>query len=223
MDMLRQLNYFDPTKHKNIPIDIIGLGAVGSYLSWIIHKVGMENVTLWDHDSIGEHNIANQCFLTSHIGQNKVEAVRDMTVMGSGITPKTHVKKVSKGESFTFGKIVFLLVDSMKSRKEIWENFLKFKLTTELVIEVRMDVDICRIYTINPSSQRHIDKWEKTLYTDQEAVVSLCGSSESVVTMAVMTATMAVGQMIKWLKGGDVENEVIISTDPVYNLILNYY
>jgi hypothetical protein len=223
MEMLRQQRYFDPHNHKNIPIDIIGLGAVGSYVAWFLSKTGMKNLSFWDHDKIEDHNIPNQCFLEEHTNMLKVQAAGMMTKLGSGLTPKENKKKVKKGGSFRFGKIVFLLVDSMKARKEIWDEFLKFKLATELVVETRMGVDSCRVYSINPCNQNHIDKWEKTLYTDEESSESLCGAAESIVTMASMTASMAVTQMIKWLKGGDVENEVIVGTDPMYNLILNHY
>lgn len=223
MEMLRQLKYFDPHKHKNIPIDIIGLGAVGSYVAWFLSKTGMENITFWDDDIIVDHNIPNQCFLTSHKDFQKVQAAKDMVNLGSGCIPNIQAKKVVKGGEFKFGKVVFLLVDSMSARKEIWDEFLKFKLGTELVVETRMSVDICRVFSINPCNQNHINKWEGTLYSDDESAESLCGATESIVTMASITASMAVTQMIKWLKGGETENEIIFSTDPVYNLITNHY
>jgi len=70
--------------------------------------------------------------------------------------------------------VVFLLVDSMDVRKDIWNGALKFKLPVEFMIETRMAIDNRRVYAIRPSNPGDIRLWEGTLYSDEEAEESPC-------------------------------------------------
>ena len=216
MEFLRQLEVFDPEKYSNKRIEVIGVGAVGSYIVWFLTKVGFTNIHIRDHDYVEKVNLPNQCLLLEHYHERqklpKVMAVADMVKRGSGITLNTNQKEVVGPEKF--GEIVFLAVDKMTVRKKIWEESLKYKLPVRCVIEARMGGDQGRVYTINPCKPSHIDNWEKSLCLDEEAEVSLCGSSISIATTAALIADIAVWQLQKWVSGQEVENEVIISTRP---------
>lgn len=213
MDFLRQISIFSPEKHKEKRVDVIGVGAVGSYMSWLLAKIGMENIHIWDDDTVMEHNLPNQCFLKRHIGELKVEAVSDMISLGGGVIPAIHTRKAVGEEKF--GEVVFLLTDTMVSRKQIWEGALKYKLNTRLLVETRMGADSGRIYAINPSKPSHIKGWEgASKYSDEEAEKSACGASVSIAPTAALVASVAVWQMIYWFNGEDLFNEILISTNP---------
>lgn len=212
MEMMRQLAVFSPSKFRDKRIDVIGVGATGSYLVWLLAKIGLTNIHIWDHDIIEDHNIPNQCFLLKHIGKTKVKALAEMIKDGTGAKITQHKKKVSGAQKF--GQIVFLLTDTMESRRQIWNDSLKFKLNVEWVIETRMGADSGRIYAVNPSKPAHIKNWEATLCEDDEAEASACGTSISIASTASFIASAAVWQLIKWLNGEEVENEIIISSRP---------
>lgn len=74
------------------------------------------------------------------------------------------MKKVDGSQEL--GDIVFLLTDTMSSRKEIWNAGLRYKMRTSLLIETRMEKDAGMIYTLKSQQTRHIKDWEKTLYED---------------------------------------------------------
>ena len=212
MELMRQFEVFLPNKFKNKRIDVIGVGATGSYIVWLLAKIGLSSIHIWDHDVIEDHNIPNQCFLQKHIGQSKVEALAEMVEAGTGANIIQHKEKVESVQKF--GQVVFLLTDTMESRKQIWNTSLKFKLNVEWVIETRMGADSGRIYAINPSKPSHIKEWESTLCEDDEAEVSACGASISIASTASLIASTAVWQLIKWFNGEEVENEVIITSRP---------
>ena len=157
MEFLRQMEIFSPEKHKNRRIDIIGAGATGSYVSWLLSKIGFENIRIWDDDVVEAHNLPGQLFFKANQGRLKVEAIADTLKQGAGVSVVTHSKKFYGEESL--GEIVFLLTDTMKSRKQIWEGSLKYKLSTKLVIETRMGGDSGRVYSINPSKRSHLEGW----------------------------------------------------------------
>ena len=143
-----------------------------------------------------------------------------MVKAGAGIKIVKHQKKVEEEEEF--GQIVFLLVDRMEDREKIWQDSLKFKLRTEFLIETRMGADSGRVYTLNPSKPSHVKAWEKTLYSDDEAEVSACGTSISIAPTASLVASMAVWQLIKYLNNDNVENEILISSRPFAVISRNF-
>ena len=158
MDLIRQLDLFKPRQFSKKRIDVIGVGATGSYVVWLLSKIGLTNIHIWDDDSIESHNIPNQCFMLDHIGKLKVNAMKEMIKTGSGIDVVEHNEKVVSTQKL--GNIVFLLVDSMKARKEIWGNILKYNTGIECMIETRMSSNSGRVYTIKPYSPTHIKLWE---------------------------------------------------------------
>lgn len=213
MELLRQLQIFSAEKHKNKRIDVIGTGATGSYVSWLLAKIGLENIHLWDDDLIIDHNIPNQLFFESQIDKLKVEAMADLIEKGTGVAVVQHAQKANGTE--TFGEIVFLLTDTMVSRKQIWQGALKYKLRTQLVVETRMGADSGRIYAVNPCKPSHIKAWENaSQYSDEQAETSACGASISIAPTASLIASIAVWQLIKWFKGENLENEILVSVNP---------
>lgn len=60
-DFSRQVNIFKPEEFKT-PIQIIGAGATGSWVALSLAKMGIENMTIYDFDEVGMHNLPNQCF-----------------------------------------------------------------------------------------------------------------------------------------------------------------
>lgn len=212
MDLLRQIDLFKPGEFKLKQIDVIGVGATGSYIVWLLSKIGLTNIHIWDDDDIESHNIPNQCFMLDHVGKSKVAAMKEMIKKGSGIDILEHEEKVI--DSQKLGNIVFLLVDSMAMRKTIWENLLKHKINIECVIETRMSAASGRVYAIKPYDPTHIKSWEETLCSDDEAEVSSCGASISIAPTVSLVASVAVWQLIKWFNNQEVENEILISCRP---------
>lgn len=214
VDPLRHLSVFSPHAFGGRRVDVIGCGAVGSRVVLSLTKLGVGNIHAWDFDTIEEHNIANQVFGQKHIGWSKVEALAQIVREATEAKIEAHNERVDGSQSL--GEVVFLLTDTMESRKEIWEKSLKFKLGVKLLIETRMGADSGRIYTLNPSQLSHIKAWEETLYADDEAEVSVCGASISVGPTAEIISGLAVWQMVRAFAiecGGEdeLENEIMIS------------
>ncbi len=212
VDPLRHLSVFKPHAFGARRVDVIGCGATGSRIVISLAKLGVENLHAWDFDTVEEHNIANQAFGLTDVGQLKVEALAKLVLQNTGVAIQTHAEKVDGSQPL--GDVVFLLTDTMASRKEIWERGLKFKLQTRLLVETRMGADSGRIYALNPNLLGHTKAWEEAWYPDVEAEVSACGASVSVGPTAEIIAGLAVWQMVRWFaveEGAqdDLDNEII--------------
>ena len=221
IDPLRHLSVFSPHAFGQRRVDVIGAGATGSKIVLDLAKLGVENIHIWDFDRVEEHNVANQAFGLDDIGALKVEALAKLVKATTGTIIHTHAERVDGSQDL--GEIVFLLTDTMSSRKEIWDKSLKFKLKTNLLIETRMGADNGRIYCVNPNKPGHIKEWEATLYSDDDAEVSACGASVSVGPTAEIIAGLAVWQMIRWFsieqeKEDELDNEIIFSLRPMMTI-----
>ena len=209
-----QLEIFNPETF-NKPVHLLGVGASGSWLALMLAKLGVKDIHVWDFDEVENHNICAQAFTKSQVGEFKVDAVQIMCESMSDINITTHNERVT-GETVLSG-IIFVLTDTMHSRKDIWERACKFKPNIDLVIETRMSLDMCRIYNVNPMDMDECEAYEKTFCSDDVAEVSACGTSKSVVTSAVTTASVAVRQFLNWNNQADLPNEII------YDFLFNNY
>jgi len=121
LDLIRHLELFNPDTFKT-PITVLGAGATGSWLALALAKLGIEDITVWDYDTVESHNIPNQSYGIDDIEQYKVIALQSDIETATGINIKI------KPEKFTNQKLngfVFLMVDSMTERKEYGNQELK--------------------------------------------------------------------------------------------------
>ena len=57
----RQLDLANPAQLK-VPITILGAGAVGSFTTLTLAKLGCSSLTVYDPDTVEVHNLPNQYF-----------------------------------------------------------------------------------------------------------------------------------------------------------------
>lgn len=210
-DYWRQLDLFSPEKFGDKEVHVVGVGATGSYVAYLLAKMGVRNIHVWDFDDVETHNLPNQVYRLKDVGRPKVDALKEIINDATGIEISAHNEAVTGGMSLR--GIVFLLVDSMNVRKDIWSGSLKFKLLVELMVETRMAIDNGRVYAIRPSRPADIKLWEGTLYSDEEAEESPC-TSRSIAPTVALIASLAVWKLIKFFNGEEFEPELIVSARP---------
>lgn len=194
-DFSRQSEIFDVEawNKEGKQINIVGCGATGSWVALSLAKMGIENVVLYDYDVVEEHNIPNQAFGLDDIGLYKVDALRDLIKYQTGIEYKAVNKKVRNEK---LNGIVFLLVDSMKARGEIFNTCI-FNPYNEMVIETRLMLRGGYLHCVPTKDMNVVNRFKETLYSDDEAEVSACGHSLTLGCTAQLMANMAVMQIIK--------------------------
>lgn len=214
LDFRRHMSLFDPIKFGDTPVTIIGAGATGSWLAMEIAKLGVSNITVWDFDVVEEHNIPNQLFYLSDVGKPKVVALQNHIKQATGLEINAKMAKFTRGRLSGY---VFLMVDSMEARKNIWESSIKGKSAVNHLVEPRMGLNEARVYNVNPVDLNEQKRYEDCWYPDDEAEVSACGTSQSVITTAMLTASFCARQLINHFNGEELSNEILI--DPMYNNI----
>lgn len=192
--LTRQLDIInvDNLNHKVV---IIGCGAIGSFLTLSLVKMGLNRVEVFDHDKVDTVNMSNQFFRFKDIGTNKAEALKSL------VKDFTNVDIMCNNVKFdeTYGTklkdaIVISAVDSMEARKLIMD--LAAKHGAQYVIDPRMAAETYAQYAYPP---KDFDKYAKTLYSDADAVQERCTAKSTIYTVngAVSLACKTIKDIIQ--------------------------
>ena len=202
----RQIDLFDVEAFKENNITIVGCGANGSFIGIALAKMGFKFFTLYDHDKVEEHNLPNQFFREEDIGMAKsmVTALHmgkmneDIWTKANGIYQKDEIES----------EIVVSCVDLMSVRKELFEK-CKESDKCQLFIDTRMAGLQGQIYTIDMEDEKEVANYEKTLFTDKEAVQERC-TQKSILFTVLGIASIVCNQIVKALNEDEVRNYIVL-------------
>ena len=199
---MRQQGIFDPTKIKNTPVHIIGCGGIGSPTAFILAKMGINKLHLWDDDTICEHNIPNQVFPTGSVGELKVEALRDLLDLFTedDVTIEVHNEKVNASTRRQLHGIVICGVDSLEARREIWPA-IKTNPKIKFYLDGRMGGEACNLYSFNPSDTKTAADYEKTLEGKGE---ELPCTERAILYTVFMAASLIARQVKRYANGQEI-------------------
>jgi hypothetical protein len=214
LDVRRHMELFDPYTFEK-KVTIIGAGATGSWLVMMLAKLGIQDITVYDFDIVEEHNVPNQLYGIFDIGKPKVTALYEHVKAQTGLEIKAINERY---ESQRLSGYVFCMVDTMSGRDKIWKYNVKLKSAITLYMEPRMGLDTARIYNVDPMNLTHHKRYEACFYSDDDAEVSACGTSMSVITTALTTASWIARQLIEHHAGRELSNEILL--DVMYNNVV---
>ena len=184
--LVRQLDIL-PLEKLSEPITIIGAGAVGSFTALALAKMGFHHLTVIDPDKLEPENMNCQFYPIGLIGQPKVMALKEMIGAFADIEISTREEKYERGR---FQGIVISAVDNMETRKRIWEEHKESE-GTKLVVDPRMGAEQGLLYAMNPNALRDMKSYEKTLYTDENAVTEKCTAKSTMYTVLILSGMVA--------------------------------
>lgn len=181
----RQLGLVD-TNDIQMPISIVGAGGIGSWTVLALAKMGCQDIMVCDYDTVGEENIGSQLYTTSDIDKKKVEALKDRLMSLTDVVIKTQ-EGVFTEFDFDTSKILIAAVDNMITRRDLFNSYRKQDI---VFIDGRMGGNEINIFAFNLSDEKACAKYEKFLFTDEEADEIRCSER------AVMYNTFVCGGLI---------------------------
>lgn len=216
MDITKHEEYFNPDK-LHAAIHIIGCGAIGSTVAENLTRLGINQIHLWDFDTVAPHNIANQMFLARQIGMPKVDAVEENL---KAINPDLIVVKHDKGWTVgdTISGYIFLAVDSIELRKKIVQ-FNLGNLFLNGIFDFRMRLTDAQHYA-SDGSYEGLQTLLKTMnFSDSEAneatPLSACGTTLSLVTTVRMVVAAGVSNFINFSLTKKLNKAIFIDTKEI--------
>ena len=186
-------------------------------------RMGVPVLNIYDFDDVEIHNIPNQYYGTGDIGLLKVDALyTKLKEINPEITVNIHKEAVyATSEENKIGidgmsGYVFLLVDSMKVRRELWEAA---KANTNIinVWESRLGSDQARVYSLPIKKGKDYAKYELDFYDDDVAETSACGTSITVLPIVLQTSALMIVQFIDLVMKNDVIHYYKTIFDNHYN------
>lgn len=195
---------------------IIGCGSIGSKIAIELARLGINELELWDDDTVEPHNLCNQVFTEDQIEQPKVIALKEKLTEICSVKVVCNTKRFKK-EDTPEHNIVFLCVDSMTQRKLLMKELLCCS-NIEWVIETRMGKDAMAVYAVNAPRQ---EKWkESSQYDDSVAEVSPCGLSISVGAISTIVAGLATWQYMVIHREEIPKFEILVDLYPHMGMIV---
>ena len=162
---------------------VVGAGAIGSFFTMTLAKMGAREIVVYDDDRIANHNIANQMYPMLHVGRTKTDALADVVRSYSGETIHTIPHKWD-GQ---VAEYVVSCVDSMAARSEI---YAKAKAAGSIYLDGRMGAEVIRAYCIDTRSPEQCAFYERTLYTDAAAEEARCAVKSIIYTVLVVSGIL---------------------------------
>lgn len=203
LSTLRSLEIIDFSYHQNIPIHIIGLGAIGSKVFEQLYCLGARNLVLHDFDEVEHHNLHNQLYLSSHIGLKKIEAAIDWAYLKYGeAVPKTiQLSEERITEDSELDGVVLCCVDSFDSREAALKACVKSE-KVAIFIEGRCAPKYNEVRCINPFNEEEVEKFVSSLGDDDAPNLhaGLCGMPISFCTTMSSCAITMVAQTVNFLE-----------------------
>jgi hypothetical protein len=204
MNFWRQTDLVTPTDFEKYNVTVIGAGGIGSPTTLALSKMGVEKISIYDDDSVENHNLPNQMYRISDVGKSKVEATKDICNDFAG-TPITIYNE--RFEDQTVNGIVISGVDSMESRSKIWKR-IKYSPVINVYIDARMGAEVCRILTVKPFDPDDVKWYENTLFTDDKASEEPC-TAKSVIYNTFTIAGLIASQVKKFARAQPFAREII--------------
>lgn len=218
MDLTRQRDYFDPIE-MNIPVHVVGVGAVGSNIANNLTRLGIKVLHLWDFDIVDDHNIPNQVYNEADIGKKKTEALKEHLEQ---INPEIRIILHEKYEKQTLDGIIFACVDNIEVRKTLY-TYNQDNVDVLAVFDTRIGLDDGQVFSANWKKEKDIlNLLEVSNFKKEESEVphSACGTKLTVLPTVQIAATAAVSNFINFVKTGELKRNIIFNA---FNFSLKSY
>ena len=180
---VRQQDILPPDKLSKLSITVIGCGAVGSFTVLTLAKMGITDITVYDGDTVEEHNLPNQWYRPDQLGMNKTDALWNIIHNFTGVELKANAYHY---ERETLRGIVICCVDTMDTRSKLWREVKKYE--PELYIDTRMGAEVGKVLVVHPSLPNSCRKYGEDLYPSSEAFQAPCTAKATVYCAAGLAA-----------------------------------
>lgn len=194
--------WFDKTRKQDVTI--AGLGGIGSYVVFMLSRLDVNTMTLYDPDKVERVNLSGQLYNSNQIGDYKVDAAANMIANYSNYY--SFVAKHEKlNENSMISKVTICGFDNMKARKDAFRNWTNFvaRLPEEergecLFIDGRLAAEELQVFCIKGDDTDGERRYESYLFSDSQAAPTVC-SYKQTTFMANMIGSIIVNLFINFV------------------------
>jgi len=208
MNTWRQQAIVDDAKLASLHVTLIGAGGIGSPTALCLAKMGVQDLTVYDPDTVEDHNIPSQLYRLADIGKPKVDSLWEVVAAFANIALTPMGERFESQPSFHLSGLVISAVDSMATRQEIWRRVASSP-DVEYYIEARMGSETGIVYALNPWEHEAVRAYEETLYEDSEALQLPC-TARAIIYNVFGIAALIANAVKRLAMGQEIPFEVIL-------------
>lgn len=188
-----QRRLIDDDKLAKTRFVVVGAGAIGTAFLVALCKMGAKLVTLYDFDTIEDHNFANQMHPVSMLGRPKVDSLAHACLDYGDCTITTVNGPWTPGSAVD-ADVVVSCVDNMDVRAALWAHY---KGRCEFFVDGRMSAFVYKVFGVG-NEHGESEYYESTLHSQDSAAPEPCGE-KSIIYTVYLVAGMMLSQVREWL------------------------
>lgn len=203
----RQRDIIPIDKLSDRRVDIIGVGAIGRQVAYQLTAMGVQNIKLIDHDNVEDVNIGPQGYWEEDVGTEekpirKVDATGNLLKkINSNLNLEVLAEKFRASDKVA--PIVFCCVDSMDTRKFIWENVCE---NIEFFVDGRMNATSMRVFSVFDAASAEHYNHPDNLFPSSDADAGACTAKATIYTSNIIAGLM-VNSLVQWMRNRWTENK----------------
>lgn len=183
---------------------VVGIGAIGRQAALQLTSIGIPWLQLIDMDTIEESNIASQGYRQDDLGRFKVDATSELCwQINSNLQIDPLTERFRR--SMDIGNVVFLCVDSIETRRLIWQAV---KDRAAFICDGRMSAEVLRVITACDISSR--EHYPTTLFRQEEVFAGPC-TAKTTIYCANIAAGFMLTQFTKYLRLLPIEPDIQVN------------
>lgn len=176
---------------------LAGVGGIGSYVGFLLSRLGIQQLIAYDPDRVERVNLAGQLFNSAQVNSYKVHALATNLRIFSDfrrlITMESRFNEDSRPS-----KIMICGFDNMQARKLFFDSWLDFvsglpeyERKECLFIDGRLAAEEYQVFCIKGDDDFSKKEYlEKYLFSDEEAEATICSYKQTTFMANQIASTM---------------------------------
>jgi len=210
IDYSGQKDFYDPKTHRG-SVSVVGAGGIGSPTILGLARLGVPKIHVFDDDEVEAKNVTNQSYLSEDVGKDKAVAI---AYQAADINPEADIiqyeKRVTEDDVLV-GDIVISAVDSMSSRKTIFDVAKKSPVPRYL-IDGRLGGELIVLHIVNLSDKDHVEYYlsDDVMFEDKEMESNVC-TARTIIDVSNAVSALIIRAVRRILTEQDVEKMITLN------------
>jgi len=200
IDRARHEDLLPSQRAAELKVMVVGCGAVGSWATLILAKMGVRQFALYDFDRVEDVNVSVQAFGALSIGDSKVQALKDLIVRDAECAEEEVIASPRKftAEMAMDVDVCVASMDNLKGRQEVWEAM---KGRAGLFVDPRMGGQFLEVHAVERGDKEAEEQYRKVIYPVSEVFSEEACAARAVAYTAAMAGAQVANVIRQWVMG----------------------
>ena len=163
LTLIRHTGFFNPVEQHSTNVIVYGAGSVGSHVMYELAKLGVKSLEVIDFDTVEIHNIGNQFYRMSDVGESKVVRLKsNIKEFTNKDIHSNHLEITEDTElNIAMNSCHIMTFDNIEARRLVFNKLKGFPVD---LIDVRAGGEGWELFEVRMDNPVECERFEKTLY-----------------------------------------------------------